>query len=603
MLDLEFWGRSLAVWVLWISVWTVVVFVLARLLDAATRRFIGPRVRLLFYAAVVLRLALPIEFTTPVGLLGDSTPLAAEASSVPPVAVDRAYHDAASAALIGPPIEAPNLSAASTGEAASAVPPEPRSFPYGIAVLLIYGVGVLVCLGVWLIHGRRLAQLIAATKPIEVAHGIELREHALAGPFAHGLRRRVVVVPVGLRSRVQPELLDRLLAHERAHHEHGDPWVVALLLGVATIAWPVVPVWLTLRRVRGLLEQAADERALHGASDPQRRAYGRVLIELADGSTPIPALGAFAELESRIAALVRPVATPRALQFGLGLGLTIASVACMAPREDQRSEAVVADCDALNVRATTRHDDAERGHGSFEAAIAEYQIYLDQCQDHAEYADAAYGQLLSTMHAVGWSDDRPAPSCDGDCEGFPKLPYGADEQAVIDSWARYVAAVGRPLEGRAKDQLRMAKLFMQHNDFAAARPELEELVGQAEQEPALRAAEMLADLLTIAWIDQQLAPDEALRRGDELAAWLHEFQGAPFFERTDAVRLREATPTLLAGVEWKRAIADMAAGEAGDADGYRRCAERFEALAAAHPEHPKFDDLERNAATCRARVR
>jgi hypothetical protein len=71
-----------------------------------------------------------------------------------------------------------------------------------------------------------------------------------------------------------------------------------------------------------------------------------------------------------------------------------------------------------------------------------------------------------------------------------------------------------------------------------------------------------------------------------------------------AARLREAVPTLRAGMAWKDAVRQLAEAEAsGDADAYRRCAEQFEALAAAYPDHKLVDAMHRNAATCTAATR
>ncbi|MCA9663669.1 MAG: hypothetical protein KC486_35390, partial [Myxococcales bacterium] len=429
-----------------------------------------------------------------------------------------------------------------------------------------------------------------------------------AGPMVFGLREPTVVLPeaAAARPRAQAALV---LAHERAHVDGGDLWLSAGLSAVTALAWPVVPVWLAAGRVRTLVEQAADARALASASSAERRRYGRLLLAMV-AETPRPAvglgLGDYSDLRARVQALVAPPRTSRLAQATLtaALGAGVVSCAGVGPQGDSAEECdeaptvQAADCGALAEAAMSAHDAAARGEAANTSALAAYDRYLDACADdprrptmiyyagEARWAhatalhrggdeaaaqeafaaarglfdaaadaegehrrDAAYASHMSTKNALGWEPAADAPECENcAARGFPRLPYTAAEEDVLRSWDRFADRVGRPLDVGADEQLTIARLRMQHNDFAAARPDLEELVARAPgSEEGLRAAEMLVDLLTIAWTS---APPEAkAARAADLHAALVGLRGSKHLEVEGSERLAEAVSTLLKALE------------------------------------------------------
>src|SRR6202034_2748648 len=60
-----------------------------------------------------------------------------------------------------------------------------------------------------------------------------------------------------------------------------DAWLSAAMQLVAIAAWPVVPLWLAIARVRQLVELACDEAAVAGADATERRRYGHALLDIA----------------------------------------------------------------------------------------------------------------------------------------------------------------------------------------------------------------------------------------------------------------------------------------------------------------------------------
>ncbi|MEZ4380693.1 MAG: M56 family metallopeptidase [Nannocystaceae bacterium] len=595
---------SLAQWWVAACLWTGAVYLVVRALDGATARILGPRARMALYALVLVRLVLPPAWSSPLGVL----PLGADAPASAAVAPD-ASATAALVAAAQAEIAIPWLSR----QAGAEVPaPAATSAASSWALLLLYAAGVAAAALVARRRRRALAALVAASRPAPAAIAAlggdaRVLVHADAGPLVFGLRRPTIVVPEAVAER--PLAQARLvLAHERTHVDGGDLWLSAGLSAATALAWPVVPVWLAAARVRALVEQAADARALAAASSAERRRYGRLLLAMV-GEAPRTAiglgLGHYGDLRARVQALIAPPRTPRLAQGAIAAGLAAGVIACAGagPQADDEAcaeaQAVRAvDCAALAEASMSAHDAAARGDAADTSALAAYDRYLDACADDpqrptmlyyagearwahaialhrrgaeddakeafavarglfeaaaeadgAQRKDAAYASHMSTKRALGWEPAAAAPKCE-DCRarGFPRLPYTEAEEDVLRSWDRFAERVGRPLVVGADEQLAVARLRMQHNDFAAARPDLEELVARAAgSEEGLRAAEMLVDLLTIAWTS---APANAKAdRAAELRAALVDLRGSEHLEAQGAEPLTDAVTSLLAALE------------------------------------------------------
>jgi hypothetical protein len=101
---------------------------------------------------------------------------------------------------------------------------------------------------------------------------------------------------------------------------------------LAVVAWPVVPLWLAIARVRQLVELACDEAALAGADATERRRYGHTLLDMAEGrSFAVAPLGAGelhfgSTLRARIEALASQRHWPLAAQ---ALTLSFAPIALL----------------------------------------------------------------------------------------------------------------------------------------------------------------------------------------------------------------------------------------------------------------------------------
>ena len=640
-------GASPLQWLVVITLLSGGVFVIVRALDAGLVRVLGPRIRMTLYALVLLRVMLPLDVSTPLGMLGASEP---ETASTAALATE----------LEAPVIEVPWLSRAQTQPSAAAVSTtESAASP----VHWIYLAGVSILLGVAAMRRRHLARIVAQSRPAthalaEQGGSARVLVHPCAGPLAAGHRHKVIVLPQPLVDRLDGESLRWVVAHERAHHEGHDTWLATALTFATALAWPVLPVWLAAHRVRSLIEHAADERAVALVAGP-RRSYGRVLLDLvAEAPTRrvTVGLGAYRDLRSRISAIIRPTRTPVAVQLFVATAIAGAVVACATmSTEEEPDEARELVCSDLIQRAMAAHDASERDRDAqqLELAIATYDDYIELCADtpgdvtsygdmvyyaaEANWAaafaanqagqtdaaargfnraralfdlaidagtsrftnDAAYAQYLSTRNALRWDGREDAEACEG-CEPLAFVPYDAAESDVLAAWERLVDVRGRPTEAGADELFRLARLRMQHNDFAAARPDLEELVStHPGTQPGLSGAEMLVDVLTIEWTRSGPQAQEAAATA--LAEWLGRIEESATWSMDGAARLRETAPALRAGIAWQAAMRQLAEAEAsGDRDAYRRCAEQFESLAATYPDHAQVEAMRRNAATCAA---
>ena len=100
--------------------------------------------------------------------------------------------------------------------------------------------------------------------------------------MAVGLVTPRIVLPQRLLAPGEEHALDSVLRHEMAHVRRGDAWLSTGMQLGAIAAWPVIPVWFAVARIRQLIELACDEAALDGANASERRRYGHALLDMAE---------------------------------------------------------------------------------------------------------------------------------------------------------------------------------------------------------------------------------------------------------------------------------------------------------------------------------
>jgi hypothetical protein len=321
------WGRGLGAWVVETTVWTVLVLGGVLLLDRGVRRWLSPGGRMVLFALVFVRLVLPGDFSSSLGLLP---------------AVE-------TGALVLPDVYAAATEAAAARGTVSAGSEVARTgLPWGVSVLGVYAVGVLL-LGsaIGLAHLRLRRRVRAGGKPRELPGGLTVLEHETAGPLAVGGE---IVIPRRLFAELDPVQLRAVVDHERAHLRHRDPWIATGLATACVLAWPVLPVWVAARRIRFLMELRADAAAVTGSGTA---GYRRVMLRMAamgwKTEALSPGFGPVAALEARLAALGSTGLGPVWLQLVATAGVG-AIVLCCVGRGEPEAKTVAAVAEAKQIK-------------------------------------------------------------------------------------------------------------------------------------------------------------------------------------------------------------------------------------------------------------
>ena len=159
----------------------------------------------------------------------------------------------------------------------------------------------------------------------------------LESPVSAGWWHPVVLLPVGLLTRMPTDLIEALLAHELAHIRRHDYLINLLQNAIEAVLFYHPVVWWLSHRIRVEREQIADQLAAEVACGPRRLALA--LSELSDLQRAAPGLAVHMaqaangnQLMSRIQRLLHPTRHVRVgsrLLFPL-LGVVAAGIATYA---------------------------------------------------------------------------------------------------------------------------------------------------------------------------------------------------------------------------------------------------------------------------------
>lgn len=313
---------SLVGWWVTTTLLSLVVLAVAAVADLALRRFAAPGVRMALYVAVLVRVVLPADWHSPVGMV--QTKIQASATVI----------DAPNpAALASTPASAPIVI---EGETTAAVDASRPWLAYGLLGLWgLGGAGLLVVIARRLRAGRAIAD---AASHVATMDDTTIHVHPTAGPLVAGIVRPKIVVPAAMLDDVDPAVLRAVVRHEQAHVDHRDPWSTFALACFCALMWPVVPIWLAVGRIRLLMEMRADAVAIAGCTPAIARDYRRLLLGLAATRwhAPVlaPGLGPVSGLRARLGAMATRPAMPSLLQVLFVLPLAIGLVLVAARRVD-----------------------------------------------------------------------------------------------------------------------------------------------------------------------------------------------------------------------------------------------------------------------------
>ncbi|HJS79398.1 MAG TPA: M56 family metallopeptidase [Vitreimonas sp.] len=218
-----------------------------------------------------------------------------------------------------------DLSEAASAEAAAA------QIPTSVWTLG-WAFGALVSLAILTIRQARFTQSLGRLGAREdLGKRVCTASSVAHGPAVIGVLRPMIVTPADFDARFDAEERRLVLAHERAHLAHGDPWINAVVLALQCLNWfnPFVHVGARLLRIDQ--ELACDAAVLAGAEGERRRYAEAMLKTHLSAAVPIgcawPASDV-ASFKERIAMLKRTL--PSRKQTLLGAGAILLATGAVA---------------------------------------------------------------------------------------------------------------------------------------------------------------------------------------------------------------------------------------------------------------------------------
>ena len=224
-------------------------------------------------------------------------------------------------------------------------------FPFGLPVpgsitdvlFYVYAAGVLL-LTLWffLSYARLRAAIRRGLSPApEVLAQVE----GVAARYGLTAPRRVVVLP-GLESAfvcgpLRPVLAlpdrpvdDKVLLHELLHLRHGDVWAGVGVCALRCLHWCNPLIWYCCDRIQNDCEALCDQRVLERLEGEERRAYGVILLSMADGRyARAPGTSSMANggrnIKARIQAIARFRRYPAGMALASGCVAVVLALTCL----------------------------------------------------------------------------------------------------------------------------------------------------------------------------------------------------------------------------------------------------------------------------------
>ena len=224
-------------------------------------------------------------------------------------------------------------------------------FPFGLPVpgsitdvlFYVYAAGVLL-LALWffLSYARLRAAIRRGLSPApEVLAQVE----GVAARYGLKAPRRVVVLP-GLESAfvcgpLRPVLAlpgrpvdDKVLLHELLHLRHGDVWAGVGVCALRCLHWCNPLIWYCCDRMQNDCEALCDQRVLERLGGEERRAYGVILLSMADGRyARAPGTSSMANggrnIKARIQAIARFRRYPAGMALASGCVAAVLALTCL----------------------------------------------------------------------------------------------------------------------------------------------------------------------------------------------------------------------------------------------------------------------------------
>lgn len=299
-------------WLFRVGWQSAVLVLLVLLVQRLFRRRLSAGWRHALWLVLVVRLLLPVTFTSAFSLLNFVSPALPPVNPValvpvplppgtvvplspPPARVELEAQPALDPPGLGRP-EAVSETPLPVAPAEPAASPEPPFDWLGFAfrLWLVGMVGFSVLAG-WLVTRAR--RRLVGTKPIAAAEPLAILESCcramglrtrpalaespgLSTPALCGLWRPRILLPEGFADRFSPQELRFVFLHELAHLKRGDLFLNWLMTALQIVHWFNPLIWLAFARMRADRELACDELALAVTGEGQRHAYGETILHL-----------------------------------------------------------------------------------------------------------------------------------------------------------------------------------------------------------------------------------------------------------------------------------------------------------------------------------
>lgn len=224
-------------------------------------------------------------------------------------------------------------------------------FPFGLPVpgsitdvlFYVYAAGVLL-LALWffLSYARLRAAIRRGLSPApEVLAQVE----GVAARYGLKAPRRVVVLPrlesAFVCGPLRPVLAlpgrpvdDKVLLHELLHLRHGDVWAGVGVCALRCLHWCNPLIWYCCDRMQNDCEALCDQRVLERLEGEERRAYGVILLSMADGRyARAPGTSSMANggrnIKARIQAIARFRRYPAGMALASGCVAAVLALTCL----------------------------------------------------------------------------------------------------------------------------------------------------------------------------------------------------------------------------------------------------------------------------------
>ncbi len=293
------------------------------------------------------------------------------------------------------------------------------------------------------------------------------------GPVTAGWWKPVVLVPAALASRLPPDYIEALLAHELAHIKRHDYLVNLIQSFIEAVLFFHPAVWWLSKQIRIERENIADDLAAEVLGEPRQLAVALAALDEFQFAGPLLAPAAHGgNLMSRIQRLMKP--TQHVLGWKMSallIGLTMACITVYAHDETSvsgktaastlTSVAAVDAADAVNEDAEVMAADAETAASDAETGAADAETAASDAETAAADAETAASdaETVAADNAASAADevddaDNSGVTINGPSrhETYALVTAGKEGMMISGNW-KDIAAVKKARKTIAGDFL------------------------------------------------------------------------------------------------------------------------------------------------------